>query len=347
MKSHISVIKINCMISLISITCAYALGVGVVRAQNLELSDEEARSFLEEAITTRLSAMNNVDIESRTHIVNYEVKGDQYGRAVADSGWYDFRTRMLNGSYRLDSQWHRSQETASPTAESSADYRNSDSIRTTVGSNIAVEGKFARIDRAHDENFRWNRAALILGVDIGSDSESVLRESLDNRQSWKIARAADSVSLTYDYALPNSTKIIGRRVIVFQISKGFMPKLIWLEWEDPEIGNGAWRREEIELSDPVEVEGIWIPKNIEERIFSSNLDEGVCATFTTHIKRISFGVVGEDDLGVIIPVGTKVIDVVDGTSYMISENGAHSNVVRLYSPGRQLLRQKKDSQEAD
>lgn len=312
--------------------CMFSGMVAGVHGDEVDASRAELADEVEKALRFRLAAMQNSEIVSTTRMFNQR-NGDGVGEVVADSGWYRFKLMYLKGSYCLEYEWHETQEATVPSSQTKATFRDSDSMRTAVGSHINVEGVYARVDREHDANMYWNRTAAVLGISAGADSVPILREAIDSRSDWRVTRISEGVSIEYGYKLPFIDEPKGIRSIICDPTKGYAPVRMQLKWDAPEIGNGAWREEDIELRRFAKIDNIWIPQEIIERVKTSNLEKGVVSVMTTKVDSLRFGVVRESDLRVDIPPGTEVVHVIDGTTYVAGENAVRLNEVSLAQIG--------------
>jgi len=312
-----SLFKLNPMITR-CFKCCVKTSILVFVAGSVQANE---KGNLESAFSSRLTKLSNVIVESETRLYNTEDSNPQ--KMVADSGWYRFKLFNLKSSYRMDYQWFSTQSASKEATSSAARYDDSSGVRTVVGQNFAVDGVYARIDRDHDPNINWNRVIGVLGITVGT-KDSILLEALTLSDSWVIEESDSEVVITYDLPTDWPGGLKGRRVIICDPSRGYCPTLITLSLGDNEEMGAKWREERIELTDFQEHNGLWIPMQFDETIRASVLPDGTQAKTLTCVSSISFGSVELDDLNVKIPLGTEVVNSLEGTTYVIGKDSVRT-----------------------
>lgn len=281
---------------------------------------EDTKVIAIESLRHWLSAMDNFHAECEIRVYNCEYVEGVRGQRVGDSGWHHFNYKRIGGKYRLDAQWYDTQDAIELTTDSISTYDNRLGASRAFATHAEVQGKYGRIDVKHDGIIWANRLRFWVGgknepVNAGWIT-SLLSHS--DEASFVVPDGQENLVVTVPIKKEGTDARIGERSFWLDPNRGYL--LVRMKGE---INDGEyWRKESLVVESTKDLgDGIWFPTAIEEELQTSALGASVISIFETTVANVQLGAVSHDDLELVFPPNTEVIDVVKGVSYTADGNG--------------------------
>jgi hypothetical protein len=156
---------------------------------------------------------------------------------------------------------------------------------------------------------------------------------LRNASKWEVKLLPDEkkIQLSYPFNRNVMTKKVNNEcTYILDPMKGFMPLsgkmrvdeilMFTDDYGKPIKYKPSGSEELFEVKDSVLVGDVWMPTLIEERSWASWI-EGKINLYHTKVSNISHGNVSIEDVSLIYPKGTEVVDVIKGHSYIADADG--------------------------
>lgn len=309
-------------------------GVSASHAQTIDslgkLDNGGRFPLIKAAFEKRMEQMNNADITSTARIANYEFHDGRLGKQVGNLSRYQFHLLRLGGSYRLEAKWYLNENTA-PEITSTDNFIEKDGLEHGFSTSRNVPHVDGIISTVHKSGIMEQRVMYLLDGSFAYitppyDEKAFLFQSLVKAaDKWNVevdpTKGLAIITHPYQYPRQAHEGPVGVRKVYCDISKGFLPTRIEVDWKDDKLAKGAWREERIVMDRCALVDGLWMPMRIEERIRASTGDPSVCSVFLTEITDVALGKVKEDSLKFVFPPKTRVVDVTKGIYYTVGDDG--------------------------
>jgi hypothetical protein len=163
------------------------------------------------------------------------------------------------------------------------------------------------------------------------------------RNSWEIVLLPDEqlvkILLSFDEPLPfgedRATHQVGRKTLVLDPQKGFLPVQIDTFWEElPKPPGSMYRTDKCTVEESGMFDSFWVPTVLKYEILESSSLEGLdqINVYSLNISDIEFGTVKQSDVEIVFPEGTEVVDAINGISYKTDDRGepVESTIEPLY-----------------
>lgn len=312
----------------------------VLRADAIDIKEfrtadeSRQRQMVKEAINRRISLLENLSFDS------VSMSGERVleGATVRDSN--EWSSRILNsvkyreGSYQLDSQMF-GEDAQTPIIESQSSFDQQ--IGESRGRSLSNGGtKLAagRRDRIMDDTVFLNRGAFFLLDLPDTEGYRLYSEMLGEEAEWSCRLNAESreISIGFPFRHPTvkSTDVEGKCELVFSYTEeSLVPTQFKRSWTLPLVKDAPSWSLHSTLSETRNIEGVTIPHLIVEIERSSFMPEDVCVYRRTELSAIKMNGVTRADALIDFPVGTKVVDVIDGLSYTIGPDSERLQIKPL------------------
>jgi hypothetical protein len=323
------------------ILCAAALGnQSTLRADAIDINEfrtadeSRQRQMVKEAINRRIALLQNLSFDS------VSMSGERVleGATVRDSN--EWSSRILNGvkyregSYQLASQMF-GEDAQTPIIESRSSFDQqigeSRALSLSNGGRKLAEG---RRDRLMDDTVFLNRGAFFLLDLPDTESYRLYSEMLRAEAEWscQLNAASREISIAFPFRHPKvkSTDVEGKCELVFTYTEeSLVPTQFKSSWTLPLVKDAPTYSLSTTLSDARKIEGLTIPHLILEITRSSDMSEDVCVYRRTELSAIKMNGVTRADALIDFPIGTAVVDVIDGLSYTIGPDSERLKVKPL------------------
>jgi hypothetical protein len=285
------------------------------------LAPDQQISLLKRAFERRLRLGENLYYEAmqRGH-VSKSIDG-KVGERKGNLNGRRYRHWRRGDSYRIDSE-KGGADVLKPNefAESSFDSRTGLVTKTSRFSESPR--MFGRIDRDQSYDIRENRYAYWLDgkPDSQTNADFLIRQLVDQSDHYEIEVLAGrpEVGLTIPWIPPWSKTPLGTRTFLLDPVKGFLPIQGRAHLEQPRPnGKLIWRDEEFFVGASQLVGDVWMPTKLKEQIRASPTGPDHVAIWETEVTLIKAGSVTEEDLIVHLLEGTEVVNVIEGSAYVV------------------------------
>jgi hypothetical protein len=313
-------------------------GTDAIRAQDLSgLPQADRVAVMKAALERRIDRVRNIDVVSETRIYNRKVTNGRLGdQNVADSGWYEFHTQHLDGSYRVKTRWYDTQSATKPDSTAVSHHDAKTGVTRILSEQKGSKGMQGRIGNDHLPSMHSNRAVFhLLGgsfvINPVVDRSDFLLESLAScSPKWQVDVNVreQQVVISHPYTIAFCETGTGTRKVFFDCAKGMMPMRIELDYRDerlisvePRRTIAVWLEARTVMTEPKDFGGIWFPMRIEERIRANSAPPGVCSVLMTTVKQLTLGNLKDADLPITFPPGTEVADALKQVFYRTGPDG--------------------------
>jgi hypothetical protein len=306
------------------------------------LSTEEQRQLLTRVFERRLEHSKNLYYEMEQRFTTHENSDGQPGKLLERStvNRLQYRHWRLGGSFRMDYD-----ALENPNArEVSTHYSCGVNAEEGVGRNTTVckDGKQPPSGQVQypfdptDNNIyvHWLDGNHSIDLLNGSPhrEDYLFRDILMHKDAFEIETPVEGgmVQLTIPYQPGWAEKPGGKRVFLLDPQKGFLPVRGDSRWrEAPRNGDQVqWRVERFVVEDSRLVGDVWMPFKLTEQTLASPVPEMI-AVVAIKVSRMECGTVKRADLAVRFTEGMKVVDVIEGVSYVADAQGNPAGPVKF------------------
>jgi hypothetical protein len=166
---------------------------------------------------------------------------------------------------------------------------------------------------------------------------------LRRRDSWEIIPLPDErlikVQVSFDDPFPfgsdRATRQVGRKTLILDPQKGFLPVQIDTFWEElPKLPGSLYRTDKYIVEESKKFDSFWVPIVFRYEILESSSLEGLdqINVYSSTVSNVEFGTVKQSDVEIVFPEGTEVVDAINGISYKTDARGepVESTIEPLY-----------------
>jgi hypothetical protein len=111
--------------------------------------------------------------------------------------------------------------------------------------------------------------------------------------------------------------------------KGFLPVRGKARCERKQGGQTMWRVDEFTVEESQLVGDVWMPTKLMWIIETLNVGNHLCNVHHISVSQIEAGKVRDEDLEVPFEPGMKIVDAIQGTAYIVGQNGERTHVEPL------------------
>jgi thiol-disulfide isomerase/thioredoxin len=294
------------------------------------LSPTDQRSLLRSAFERRLLLAKNIHYEAllRGHTNKYQ--DGKIAELTHNLNGRNYRHWRLGDSYRIASE-KGGPDVLKPTEFAESGFDSATRIVTSTVRFNTTPRTFGRIDVDQSHDIRENRYAYWLDgkPDHNNEADFLIRCAVDQFDHSKIEAPVnqDNVRFTFPWQPPWSNKPLGTRELILDPRKGFLPIEGMAHLEVPRSdGSLIWRSEEFFVEASRLVGDVWMPTKLKEQIRASSTGPDHIAVWETEVTKIGAGTVTADDLIVLLPEGTEVVDALQGMSFVVGPGGDRSKL---------------------
>jgi thiol-disulfide isomerase/thioredoxin len=303
---------------------AFSTSIDVFR----RLAPADQESLLMGAFERRLRLAKNIHYEALLRGHTHKYNDGKIGELTHKLNGRNYRHWRLGDSYRIASA-KGGPDVLKPNEFAESGF---DSVTGVVTSTVRFDTwprTFGRIDVNQSFDIRENRYAYWLdGTPDRRDlADFLIRCLVDQFHHWKIVAPVnqDKVSLTFPWQPPWSNEPLGTRELILDPGKGFLPIQGTAHLETPQSnGSLLWRSEEFFVEASRLVGGVWMPTKLKEQVCASSTGPEHIVIWETEVTKIEAGTVTADDLIVLLPEGTEVVDALRGMSFVVGPGGDRS-----------------------
>jgi len=315
--------------------------------QSMALEDQ--REVIRAVFEHRSEHARNISYSSVLEITNHRLDGENIGEVISEAMRLYHKHWRLGESYRMASDIYVTVDGQDVAQFSQAGFNATDGVARmlvrTDGSTL-TDGK---IDTEQSMFIDINRYAYWLDGDDPEhgDAEFLIRYTLAHLDEGTLSfpQGEDLVQLTVPWKpLFSRTKSLGFRHLWLDPEKAYLPVRGEARW-DQEDGPD-WRTEEFVVEESRLVANVWMPTRLKEFIRVGHVElnpetkhlRNVVAIWDTEVLEIEHGTVTPDDLEVVFPPGTEVVDAIDGVSYVVGKDGKPDGDIMPVLVGTTLTR---------
>ncbi len=313
-------------------TCASGLSANTFDVEAFKSANvEQQREILRTSIETWLAGLRNCQFTSTTRSGERVVNGGKVQESDDWSTTLEFVIRRVDESYWLQTKMFANDLPSGPFIESESsfdrDEGESRGLMITNGGRTLLQG---RRDSIMDDSVYLNPASQYLCDTPDPEGIRLYSALLASMTQWKcqLVEGAGEVVIEYPYRHPKleSNEVDGTCTISFSYNGQFVPVRYTQSYCLTFSPRKPTQRLVARFSKADSDNRLAVPLLIEEVVTSSAMGEDKCIFTKTDIKDMTLGHLTKTDLALKFPVGTRVVDVIDGVSYTVESDSKKTTV---------------------
>lgn len=301
-----------------------------------QLEESQQLAWLKEAVLRFRRLTDNISANAKMPVRNMEFdpESQKMKPVVLMTGrLHDYRIRRIGASYRVRMTQEPAKRKPNVAYVASIEGYDSESGRGTQHDDAESDAGFHMSHGTiRPERGKVARKCFFyqyLGDDSGLDATEPPEfwdpggRYLQNWNRAKVVRLDESGS-TVEVAFPCTTPLrkTGDCVVVFDLSKGGL--LTEMKMKEFDTGNDPpteKRRYGMQATEPVNVDGVWLPTKFEMTAWSRNYPKQI-TLYEATVNDIELGKLRPGDLKVEFPPDTEVRDLIAGKRYRVAQDGS-------------------------
>lgn len=301
---------------------------------------EDQREVLRAVFEDRLEHARNISYSSVLEITNHRLDGEKIGKVISPSIRFHHKHWRLGDSYRMASDIYVTADGKDAAQFSQAGFNAADGVARMLVRTDGSNQMSGRIDTDQDQFVDNNRYAYWLDGDDPEhgDAEFLIRYTLAHLDEATLSfpQGENLVQLTVPWKpLFSRTKSLGFRHLWLDPAKAYLPVKGKARWDQE--GGANWRTEEFVVEESRLVADVWMPTRLKEFLRVGHVPN-VVSISESEVLQIDHGTVTPQDLTVVFPPGTEVLDAIEGVSYVVGTDGKPDGDVKPVLVGTTLTR---------
>ncbi|HUT90393.1 MAG TPA: M56 family metallopeptidase, partial [Thermoguttaceae bacterium] len=302
-----------------------------------QLPKADQRALLVRVFRRRLEHSEHLHYELEQVVRRYENRDGEPGKPLEDgtAGRWQYRHWRLGDSFRMDVNAYRNLTDADFASCISMGVNGEEGVgRNTT---IRMDGskppsgqvRYPFHPSGGDRYLRW--------LDSPKDPElgqHFFPYLLNRKGEFDIEApvAGDKVRLSVPWQPEWAAAPGGSRVYLLDPQKGFLPVRCDSRYDDPPTKpRPRWRVEKFVVEEARLVGDVWMPIKLTEQVAASTVPDMI-AVYETTVSRIECGTVRPADVVVPFIEGMKVVDTIEGVTYVADAQGNPAGPVKA-APG--------------
>jgi hypothetical protein len=293
------------------------------------LSRDEQKILLFEAFTHRIAHGRNIYYDSLLVMRNHRfVDGEM--KEIAWRGLkYGYRHWRLGDSFVVETQLYGDPANEVSLSTHRSNYDASSGVVKATADSQNLKVGLGAISPRKDPIWATNRYGYWLDGEKNGFAEYLFRELVSLRDFYSIRTRDGDQFIELDVpwhprGFPNAD---GKWTYVLDSSKGFIPIEGRGHWESTDArtgkkgGQAHWRTEHFWVKGMKLVGDVWMPTELKEIVRASTAKKDVATIYETKIIEIEHGNVRSDDLAVEFGDRRRVVDKIEGASFLTDPHG--------------------------
>ncbi len=301
-----------------------------------QLEESQQLAWLKEAVLRfrRLTHNISASVTMPSRNMGFDPESQKMEPVVLMTGrLYDYQIRRIGDSYRVRVTQEPAKRKPNVAYVATIEGYDSESGRRTQHDDAESDAGFhmshGTIRPERGKVARNCFFCQYLGVDCrlyATEPPDIWDPGGRYLQNWgrakvvQLDQSGSTVEVAFPCTMPWGTT--GDCVVVFDLSKdGLLTEMRMKELDtqnDPPTDRHRYR---MEATEPVKVDGVWLPTKFEMTAWSRNYPKQI-TLYEATVKDIRLGKLRPEDLKVEFPPGTEVRDHIAGKRYRVAEDGS-------------------------
>lgn len=296
----------------------------ITTADIVRLSDADRRRVVVEGLKERLRRLDNVAVTYTMDRGLAAYNEGKVGKVVEVTVRYEMDYGKIGDSYKLICQQYLRRERI-PLFESRSAYDATTGISHMLGNHRDLNDLHGRIARRHDNIVQFNFYALFLSGHVGEHMPShldyllMLSKYLDvDKEPSRDGLLTARTDYTWPGGIPGQQHESRRYWI--DPGKGFLITQVESRLDIKRADGGtAFKHIDAHVREVRQVDRVWLPISVLMSWRSQRTSPDRTNVSDIKVQSIHLGNLTKDDLKVVFPAGTKVIDNVRGVTYVAGQ----------------------------